>query len=52
MGFSHIQAASNGMMFTSLEFAQQAKEAGLHTIYLQFDGVTRRRLHARPAARR
>ncbi len=40
MGFSHIQAASNGIMFTSLEFAQQAKEAGLHTIYLQFDGVT------------
>jgi uncharacterized radical SAM superfamily Fe-S cluster-containing enzyme len=40
MGFSHIQCASNGIMFTSLEFAQQAKEAGLHTIYLQFDGVT------------
>ena len=40
MGFSHIQAASNGIMFTSLEFAQQAKEAGLHTIYLQFDGVS------------
>ena len=40
MGFSHIQAATNGLMFTSLEFAQQAKEAGLHTMYLQFDGVT------------
>ncbi len=40
MGFSHIQAATNGLMFTSLEFAQQAKEAGLHTLYLQFDGVS------------
>jgi uncharacterized radical SAM superfamily Fe-S cluster-containing enzyme len=39
-GFSHIQCATNGIMFTSLEFAQQAKEAGLHTLYLQFDGVT------------
>jgi uncharacterized radical SAM superfamily Fe-S cluster-containing enzyme len=40
LGFSHIQAATNGLKFTDLEFAQQAKEAGLHTLYLQFDGVT------------
>jgi uncharacterized radical SAM superfamily Fe-S cluster-containing enzyme len=40
MGFSHIQVATNGIRFTDLEFAQQAKEAGLHTLYLQFDGVT------------
>ncbi len=26
--------------FADLEFAQKCKEAGLHTIYLQFDGVT------------
>src|SRR5262249_5149075 len=39
-GFSHIQIATNGLTFESLEFAQQAKEAGLHTLYLQFDGVT------------
>jgi uncharacterized radical SAM superfamily Fe-S cluster-containing enzyme len=39
MGFSHIQAATNGIMFTDLEFAQEAKEAGLHTLYLQFDGM-------------
>jgi uncharacterized radical SAM superfamily Fe-S cluster-containing enzyme len=39
MGFSHLQVATNGIKFTSLEFAQQAKEAGLHTLYLQFDGV-------------
>ena len=39
MGFSHIQAATNGIKFANLEFAQQCKEAGLHTLYLQFDGV-------------
>jgi 7,8-dihydro-6-hydroxymethylpterin dimethyltransferase len=40
MGFTHIQAATNGIMFADLEFAQKCKEAGLHTLYLQFDGVT------------
>jgi len=39
MGFSHIQCATNGIMFTDLEFAMKAKEAGLHTLYLQFDGT-------------
>jgi len=39
MGFTHLQAATNGLKFTSLEFAEQCKEAGLHTLYLQFDGV-------------
>jgi len=39
MGFSHLQAATNGIRFADLEFAEQAKEAGLHTLYLQFDGV-------------
>ena len=39
MGFSHSQVATNGIKFTSLEFAEQCKEAGLHTLYLQFDGV-------------
>jgi 7,8-dihydro-6-hydroxymethylpterin dimethyltransferase len=39
MGFSHLQAATNGLKFTDLEFAQQCKDAGLHTLYLQFDGV-------------
>jgi uncharacterized radical SAM superfamily Fe-S cluster-containing enzyme len=39
MGFSHLQAATNGVLFTDLEFAQRSKEAGLHTLYLQFDGV-------------
>jgi hypothetical protein len=40
MGFTHIQCATNGILFADLGFAQQAKEAGLHTLYLQFDGVT------------
>jgi len=39
MGFSHTQIATNGLKFTSLEFAERCKEAGLHTLYLQFDGV-------------
>ena len=39
MGFSHVQAATNGLKFTEFEFAHQAKEAGLHTLYLQLDGV-------------
>lgn len=40
LGFSHIQVASNGLKFCDLEFSRRAKEAGLHTIYLQFDGLT------------
>jgi uncharacterized radical SAM superfamily Fe-S cluster-containing enzyme len=40
MGYSHIQAATNGIMFTDLEFTMKAKEAGLHTLYLQFDGTS------------
>ncbi len=39
MGFSHIQAATNGIKFANLEFAQKSAEAGLHTLYLQFDGL-------------
>ncbi|MEA2064045.1 MAG: radical SAM protein [Gemmatimonadota bacterium] len=38
-GFSHIQIASNGIKLADPNFADQACEAGLHTIYLQFDGV-------------
>ena len=39
MGFSHTQVATNGIRFTEPGFAEQCKEAGLHTLYLQFDGV-------------
>ena len=38
-GFSHIQIASNGIKLADYEFAERAAEAGLHTVYLQFDGV-------------
>jgi 7,8-dihydro-6-hydroxymethylpterin dimethyltransferase len=40
MGFWHIQVASNGKNLSNYEFAKKAKDAGLHTIYLQFDGIS------------
>jgi 7,8-dihydro-6-hydroxymethylpterin dimethyltransferase len=41
LGFSHLQIASNGIRIAkSREFAEQAKEAGLYTVYLQFDGTS------------
>jgi uncharacterized radical SAM superfamily Fe-S cluster-containing enzyme len=39
MGFSHIQAATNGIEFAKNGFSEAAKAAGLQTLYLQFDGV-------------
>ena len=39
LGFTHLQVATNGILFADIEFAQAAKEAGLHTLYLQFDGM-------------
>ncbi|MBU1209506.1 MAG: radical SAM protein [Proteobacteria bacterium] len=40
MGFSHLQIASNGIRIgKDLEFARKCKEAGLYTVYLQFDGT-------------
>ena len=39
MGFSNIQIATNGLKMADIGFAQRAVEAGLHTLYLQFDGV-------------
>jgi uncharacterized radical SAM superfamily Fe-S cluster-containing enzyme len=39
LGFSHVQAASNGIRFAEPGFARAAAAAGLHTVYLQFDGV-------------
>jgi hypothetical protein len=39
MGFTHIQAATNGIELADLEFAKKAKASGLATLYLQFDGV-------------
>ncbi|MBE3071174.1 MAG: radical SAM protein [Planctomycetes bacterium] len=41
MGFSHTQIATNGLRFAQEEdFARRCEDAGLHDIYLQFDGLT------------
>lgn len=39
MGFSHIQIATNGLKMADPDFARAARDAGLHTLYLQFDGL-------------
>lgn len=40
IGFYRILAATNGIAFAeSIEFCKQAKEAGMHGVYLQFDGI-------------
>jgi len=39
--FTQIQMATNGVKLSrSLELCKQLNDAGLHTVYLQFDGVT------------
>lgn len=41
LGFPHVQVATNGVvMARSVSFCHDVREAGLHTVYLQFDGVT------------
>jgi len=41
MGFSHTQIATNGLRFArEADFARRCEDAGLHDVYLQFDGVT------------
>ncbi|HTX60991.1 MAG TPA: radical SAM protein [Methanobacterium sp.] len=40
-GFTHTQIATNGIKLAkNPEFAGELKDAGLNTVYLQFDGVT------------
>ncbi|WP_297979212.1 tetraether lipid synthase Tes [uncultured Methanobrevibacter sp.] len=40
-GFSHTQIATNGIRIAKKDgYAQELKDAGLNTVYLQFDGVT------------
>ena len=40
-GFSHTQIATNGIRLAKRpELAKQLKEAGLNTVYLQFDGLS------------
>ncbi|NLX03868.1 MAG: radical SAM protein [Phycisphaerae bacterium] len=51
LGFSNIQIATNGLKMADPEFARKAAQAGLHTLYLQFDGVddeVYRRTRGRP----
>ncbi|PYT40397.1 MAG: radical SAM protein [Acidobacteria bacterium] len=41
MGFHRLHVATNGVHFAeNRDFALQAKEAGLHAVYLQLDGVS------------
>src|SRR5256886_27611 len=41
MGFHRIHVATNGIRFAQeRDFAAQARAAGLHAVYLQFDGTT------------
>ena len=41
MGFHRLHVATNGIRFAQeQDFAVRAKTAGLHGVYLQFDGVT------------
>jgi len=40
MGFLHIQLATNGIKLKNKEYLRELKEAGLSTIYLQFDGMS------------
>jgi uncharacterized radical SAM superfamily Fe-S cluster-containing enzyme len=41
LGFMQIQIATNGLKLAeSLDFCKELRDAGLNTVYLQFDGVT------------
>jgi hypothetical protein len=39
LGFTHIQAATNGSRFADPDYVRICEDSGLHTLYLQFDGV-------------
>jgi len=40
-GFGHVEVNSNGIrMAESVDYCKELKEAGVATVYLQFDGVT------------
>jgi len=41
LGFRHVEVNSNGLkMAESVDYCRSLKEAGVSTVYLQFDGVT------------
>jgi hypothetical protein len=51
LGMSNVQAATNGVLLADLDFALRSQEAGLQTLYLQFDGtddLIYRRIRGRP----
>lgn len=39
-GFPHVEIATNGLMLTKKGYPKKLAEAGLSTVYMQFDGVT------------
>jgi uncharacterized radical SAM superfamily Fe-S cluster-containing enzyme len=39
LGFSQVQIATNGLKLVDFKFCRKMKEAGLSTVYLQFDGL-------------
>ncbi|MHC4780610.1 MAG: tetraether lipid synthase Tes [Planctomycetota bacterium] len=39
LGFSAIQVATNGIRFSEPGFAEQCRDAGLNSVYLQFDAM-------------
>lgn len=41
LGFTQIQIATNGKNLSDLDFAKKCRDAGLNSLYLQFDGVTK-----------
>ncbi len=43
LGFSHIQVNTNGIKLAdSVEYCQKLKDANVNTIYMSFDGVTKK----------
>ncbi len=43
IGFTHVQVNTNGMKLAeSVEFCRQLKDARVNTIYMSFDGVTKK----------
>ncbi|MEM4258620.1 MAG: radical SAM protein [Candidatus Thermoplasmatota archaeon] len=39
LGFAQIQVATNGLKMVDFEFCQNMRDAGMNTIYLQFDSL-------------
>jgi uncharacterized radical SAM superfamily Fe-S cluster-containing enzyme len=51
LGFSAVQIATNGLRFLEPGFAEKCRDAGLHSLYLQFDAMddaAYRKIRGRP----